>query len=61
MIEREGDSNVHAIHNGKTHRVDGRQSVQIGALEVLPRLFKIAPLAGKNLDYAGFINGFFPC
>ena len=61
MIEREGEANARALHDGKARRIDRRKLVQVGAPEIRPRQLQIAQLAGKNPDRAGFIDRLFPC
>ena len=60
VIEREGDRDTGALHDGKAGGIDGRQLVHIRAPEVSPGLLQVAQLAAKDLDRAGFIDRFLP-
>jgi hypothetical protein len=61
MIERVCYSNSRSLHDGETGGIYCRQLVQARASKVVPRLFQIAQLAGKDFYRVGLIDGFFPC
>lgn len=60
VVEREGESDASALHDGKAGCIDGRELVQVRAAKEFPRLFQIAQLAGENLDGAGLVDRTLP-
>ena len=60
MVERICNSYSRALHDCKAGGVNRRKLAQLRAAKILPRLFQIAQLAGKNLDCPWLIDRFSP-